>query len=426
MNKVVFTIVARNYVGLANVLAKSIFAANQHIEMYVFIADELTEKPSQLDNVIYLEAKRVLDIAHLKWVEMAFKYDLTEFCTSIKPACFNYLFNIYSDDTKIIYFDPDVFVFSSLDLIFNDLTDNFMILTPHITTIEEEYSGEMKDTVFLGAGVYNLGFLAIRKCQQSMQLITWWHNELTDKCFIDKFDQMFTDQKWMNFITCFFDNGVLISRDLGRNIAPWNYYERKLVRDGAVFNILNRIGGCEKTLLQFAHFSGLDYKNLSITKNKNVPSLRYSEYDDLLPIFAIYKKALSDEQVEKNMSLRYTYNYYSNNTPVLSIHRRIFRRLIETSLPQDPFDCKGEFFMNLVKNRLLFSTNEQYVDKINEKDIVNFDTKVNKLNRVFKVLKNIIGFKNYVLLLKFLIVYFRPENQIFLYDRKFLKGSFKK
>ena len=56
-----------------------------------------------------------------KWYEMAFKYDITEFCTSIKPKTLLYMLSKGFD--KVIYFDPDIMFFSSVAPIF-DALDN--------------------------------------------------------------------------------------------------------------------------------------------------------------------------------------------------------------------------------------------------------------------------------------------------------------
>jgi len=426
MNKIIFTIVAKNYIGLANVLARSIFETNDIIDFYVFIADELDQEiVSAIPGVSYKVAKETLTIDESKWQELSFKYDLTEFCTSIKPACFNYLMD-NNPDAKIIYFDPDIAVYNSLNPIFEDLDNNFLILTPHITAIETFYSGEPLENDFLGSGIYNLGFLALRNCKEAASVIQWWHQRLLNQCFIDKFDSIFTDQKWMNFLSCFFDKGVLISRDLGRNIAPWNYFERRVSVEEGIFYVQNRINSSNKTKLLFSHFSGVDYKNLSIEKNKNVPDLKYQDYKDLEDMYQFYKIRLEAGEIKKYFPLTYSYNTYTSGKSIIGIHRRLYRRLIEMETIPNPFDSNNIFYKSLVKSNLLINVNASSVDKQNHLNIDNFDKKINFINRTIVIFEKLIGFKNYVLLSKLLIRYFKPENQLFLYDKKYLKNSFRK
>ena len=67
--------------------------------------------------------------------QMAFKYDVLELSCAVKPYCFQYLFREYGYD-RVIYFDPDVFVYSSLDAVFSLLDDALLVLTPHLTKLE--------------------------------------------------------------------------------------------------------------------------------------------------------------------------------------------------------------------------------------------------------------------------------------------------
>lgn len=92
----------------------------------------------------------------------------------------------------------------------------------------------------------------------------------------------------------------------------------------------------------------------------------------------------------------------------------------------NPFDNNNIFYKNLTKKNLLINTSATSVDKQNHLSIDKFDKKIIIINRIIKKLKKIIGFKNYILLSKLLIRYFKPENQLFLYDEKFLKNSFRK
>ena len=75
----VFTIVAKNYVGLANLLQKSLKQHTQELDFYICVADEL-DNSDYPENVIELKDK--VDIEASLWLEMSFKYNLTEFCTA--------------------------------------------------------------------------------------------------------------------------------------------------------------------------------------------------------------------------------------------------------------------------------------------------------------------------------------------------------
>ena len=260
MRKVVFTICAKNYIGLAQVLEKSILEYNKDIDFFIFCADEFETKDEikSLPNNVLI-AKDVLDFPQEKWNELSFKYEITEFCTCIKPSCFKYIFANYQPDA-CIYFDPDILVFNSLDSIFNKLEKYSIILTPHITTIENQYTGKLKEQNLLFSGMYNLGFLALRNDDNSHKMLNWWEIRLDDRCFQNGMENYFTDQKWMDFLPCFFPTELFISFNLGLNLAPWNFYERKITLIDNNYYVSNRLNDDATNYpLIFVHYSGFKY-----------------------------------------------------------------------------------------------------------------------------------------------------------------------
>src|SRR5574344_1382467 len=107
----IFTIVATNYVGLAQSLEKSIKRYNDNVDFYIVVADEPTTEIKNKLHKNVLIAKEFLDYTTDKWYEMAFKYNLTEFCTSIKPPSISYFFSVGYD--KVAYFEPDILCFNN-------------------------------------------------------------------------------------------------------------------------------------------------------------------------------------------------------------------------------------------------------------------------------------------------------------------------
>ena len=111
MENCVFTICAHNYMAQALTLQQSVLKYNK-VDFKIFLADTPEESP--------LFEK--LDESWIpNWRNMAFQYNITEFNTSIKPFCFNKLFE--EGYKKVVYLDPDMFVVDSVNLIW-DILDN--------------------------------------------------------------------------------------------------------------------------------------------------------------------------------------------------------------------------------------------------------------------------------------------------------------
>jgi hypothetical protein len=418
----VFTIVAKNYIGLAEVLQQSVME-NSNSEFFIFVADEFTENelmyfslPKQV-----LIAKQVLDIGEQLWNELAFKYNLVEFCTCIKPACFEYLFKQKNFD-KVIFFDPDIFVYSNLSVIFDKLDLCQIILTPHILNPQTPFKGNYADYLFLINGTFNLGFLALRNSASANKLLFWWHNRLIDYCFFDNDNGLATDQKWMNMLPAFFAPDVLhISMNKGFNVAPWNYHERRIEKQGELFIVKDRENEFkENDMLTFIHFSSYDYKAISNKNFTHKNSLDF--YEDYNPVFEKYSNAILKSNFSKYIQLKYSYDTFENGFNIISLNRRFYRRSLQDGISYlNPFSISENSFYDVLLKKHLIDKSIDSADNLTNKNIKGFESKIKYVNLFFSIVKKVFGIKKYSVMIRFFKRYFSQENQAFLLDKNFGK-----
>lgn len=175
MKKCSFTIVAKNYIGLGLILKQTLLKFHKsEMDFYIFVADEINKEDlSSLDNVISI--KNVSDYTEAEWTDMTFKYDLTEFCTSVKPFCFQYLFKNGYD--YAIYFDPDICIFSPITEILEKLNKYDIVLTPQIVGIHINYTGEHPEWAMNVMVFLILDFVA---CENQLYLKQFYHGGKKD------------------------------------------------------------------------------------------------------------------------------------------------------------------------------------------------------------------------------------------------------
>jgi hypothetical protein len=409
MKNCAFTICTRSYLGLALTLKQSFLKYNDNFDFYIIIADD---DKTIIPNEYILNAKEIMNLSNTLFMEMAFKYNVTEFCTSIKPFGFDYFFN--KKYPLVAYFDPDIYFYSQ----FTELYDNkfFSIyLTPHILFVELHHSGEWQEEEFLKVGVYNCGFIAMRNNKISNEIVRWWKEKLITKSFVDIESGIYTDQHWIDFIPSFVNQqDVLIIRNMGTNLAPWNFYEREIIKKNDGLYIKKRI---EKSStynidkLCFLHFSGYKYKEL--IENYTIPIDRPKKYDDIKPLIINYAKELKKMNADSYLNLNYTFSYFSNGVEIQKIHRRFLRQLgNEGMIFLDPFSYqKNSFYSLLNKSRLIDAREHAYVLK---KTIKNISLKEKILENIFRCLFLVLGVSKYVLFLRCLPFYSRFESHIFL------------
>ena len=405
----IFTIVAKNYIPLANVLGDSIQLQHPNLPFFIVVADTadgLIDYSKQRYSVI---ASEEMSISNL--TEMAFKYNVTEFCTALKPFAFKHLFK--QGYKKVLYLDPDIYVFNSLNKIFESLDSSSMVLTPHFQTPELAYSGLFREGNILFAGIFNLGFCGLRASENGGKITEWWCAKLKDYCYADRTDGLHVDQKWADFIPTLFPD-VHIERGLGYNVAVWNWHERKLNFHDNSYWVTNRITNGPEEPVTFYHYSNYKFKNASDYR-QFVPVLS-TKYRDIESISEFYADLLIREHISDQLSkLNYSFATFDNNVVIVQFHRRFYRQLLEEGTHTDNPFITGvpNSFYNRLKTKNLIGQSEG-LDKLNEINFSGFDRKLKYLNLLAKLVKNIIGFNRYALLCKFLFRYVRPENQVFL------------
>ena len=160
MKECAFTIVAKNYIGLAQILGQSLRQHYPETDFRIYVADEFKEKPASLPAEVSIAKEVLRHLSKEQWTNMTFKYDLTEFCTAIKPFCFSHVFE--DGYEKAYYFDPDIYIFSSIKPISEALDSHSMALTPQVVGIHTHYTGEHPEWAMNVNGIFNLGFCGIK------------------------------------------------------------------------------------------------------------------------------------------------------------------------------------------------------------------------------------------------------------------------
>ncbi|MBK8793348.1 MAG: glycosyl transferase [Holophaga sp.] len=260
----IFTIVAKNYLAMALTLGDSIKAVHPNYDFFIILADAVDDEFELIE-----ERYRIIEVGSLginNWLDLAFKYDISEFSTSIKPFCFEY-FMAGSKYQNIMYFDPDIYIFNELTQIENLLEDNFCVVTPHHSDLEIEWSGALPENNILISGIYNLGFIAFKNSENSKFVIHWWKEKLRDKCYIERSDGLFYDQNWIQFLISSFDKGIYILRDYGYNIAWWNLHERSIEFCGDIPHVVHKKSQVSFECI-FFHFSGFNVLDLTVINSR--------------------------------------------------------------------------------------------------------------------------------------------------------------
>jgi len=262
-----------------------------------------------------------------------FKYTVLELSTAVKPYAAEYLMREHDVD-QLVYLDPDIRVFSSLEEhIFARLAESDVLLTPHLT--RELNDGRYPDELaILRAGTYNLGFVALRKSPSVSELLTWWQDRLYDQCVMSPHDGLFVDQKWMELAPGLFP-GVEIVRDSGWNVAYWNIHSRRVRLEQDVWTV-------DGDALVFFHYSGFDPREPD-QFSRLQDRFTAKSLGEASKLLDIYRDELLANGFEEAGRWPYTWSRFSDGTSIPDIARRIHHE--DPSIldrVEDPFSDEGK------------------------------------------------------------------------------------
>ena len=244
----VFTLCSNNYLAQAITLGDSLL---RHNPGYNYVIGLVDRKNSDIDySIIPYEILEVEKIGITTIEEMYRKYDLIELNTAVKPFYFKHFFINRNNLESIIYLDPDILVYAPFTELEADLRSSDIIITPHFTTPLNDDKLQTEED-FLNSGLYNLGFIAVKKTSEGLEMINWWAERLLNKAYIDLSRGLFTDQIWINFVPLFF-NKVKILKHPGYNMAYWNLHERRVSKKEKEYYVNKQYP------LVFYHFSGFN------------------------------------------------------------------------------------------------------------------------------------------------------------------------
>lgn len=278
------TIVARNYLPMAKVLAASFLSHHPAGRFSVLLIDG--DEPDRAhDEQLDILLVDDLGLPREEWRAMAAMYSVTEYATALKPATLRHLLRATPRGHAVAYLDPDILVFAPLDDVFAAAVADDIVLTPHVTRPMPRDGLTPDEEVIRHAGIFNLGFVCVG--HEAMPFLDWWHDRLVTEAVVDLPRALFTDQRWVDWVPALFRHRVL--RDPGLNAAYWNLHERPLVAgdDGSL-----TAGGAP---LRFFHFSGFDPRTPTTLSRHGGPSPRVvlSEHPLLRELCARYAALLA-------------------------------------------------------------------------------------------------------------------------------------
>ena len=308
------TIVAKNFVSFARVLADSFRRHHPAVPLFVVLADEVDgcfAPSAEPFHLLHLRDLAIPDLASSR-----FHSTREQVAIASKPYLLSHL--VERGFERVVFLDPDILVLSDLTSLFDEAGRHSVTLTPHLLKPPSAAEGVNRELNILQSGIYNAGFIGVSNTQRARDFLVWWRDRLRDHCRRDVAQGMFYDQRWLDLAPVFFED-VHVLRDPAVNVAYWNLPERDVRLDGD--RVLVDGEPC-----RFFHFSGFDPDQpLAVTKYAS--RLTMADAGPAAELYAQYLRLLDAAGYHETKAWPYAYGHFDNGVPIPGVARQLHREL---------------------------------------------------------------------------------------------------
>lgn len=324
------TVVARNYLPFARVLARSLAAHHPEVPLFVLMADE----PGGAFGP-EVEPFRTVPLAAVGIPELrrfVFRYTRQQVIVAAKPYLLRWLLDHGFE--RAVFLDADILVLGDLGPLLAPAGARSILLTPHLLSPPVGPDRFARELAVLQAGVYNGGFVAVSGSASARDFLGWWQDRLFRHCQHAVAEGLHYDQRWLDLVPTLFDE-VAVIHDPGANVAYWNLPERKVEVRGEAVSVDGRPG-------RFFHFSGFDPDQSEIVTRYS-QLVTTADVGEAAPLFARYATLLLEAGWRETRAWPYAYDRFDDGTAIPDLARRLYGELGETAAAfADPFRTAGE------------------------------------------------------------------------------------
>src|SRR5215218_4322673 len=246
------TIVSKNHLAYARVLAASFITRHPGVPFFVLLADTIDGRFDRDREPFTLLEIDCLDIPELQ--RLCFQYTAFELSCAAKPYLLRSLFQRHAFE-KLVYLDADLLLLESLTTVVRLLDECSIVLSPHLLADIADDGRRPSAREIIDVGVFNGGFFAVRNDASGRSFLDWLAGRLRRDGLFDLTRGMYCDQRWLSLVPGLFDN-VRVLRDPGTNVGYWRLARARLAARDGEFSI-------DGTPVASFHFSGLPLDDLA-------------------------------------------------------------------------------------------------------------------------------------------------------------------
>jgi len=219
----------KNYLPRALALHASLVRHCHEFQLFALCHDNIS-----LDYLTYLSIPEIIPVSLLdlekhdkELLRVKSSRSVIEYYFTCTPAICLYVMDNYCNVDLLTYLDADLYFFSSLKPLFDELGGHSIGIIGHRFAKKSKH--------FEKYGLYNVGWLSFQRDDNGIECLKWWRARCIDWCFDYLDGNKFADQKYLDDWPNMFRN-VHVIKHKGANVAAWNLANYKVrEQSGNVF-----------------------------------------------------------------------------------------------------------------------------------------------------------------------------------------------
>jgi hypothetical protein len=185
--------------------------------LWVLCMDEDSYKVLAKLRLKHVEILKIADWETDELLAIKFKRSRGEYCWTLTPFCFRFVFESDSSIHRLTYIDADTWFCRSPEQIFSEYVESgkSVLITEHAYSIECDQSEK--------SGKFCVQFLIFDRCGGE-EVRVWWEKKCLDWCYARHEDGKFGDQMYLDGWPDRFSSVVHVLDNKSLILAPWNAY----------------------------------------------------------------------------------------------------------------------------------------------------------------------------------------------------------
>jgi hypothetical protein len=198
--------------------------ASRDFLLYVLCIDDVSADELARLRFPKLHTIRLDEIDDVELKAERTKRSIGEFCWTCTAPLLLHVQDRHPPDTVVAYVDADIRFFSDPAAIFDELGDGSIFIHEHDFAPQHAHLRAQ-------AGRFNVGVTAVRNNDEGRVCLDRWRAQCLTECVMDPLSGKCGDQHYLDEWPSLY-GGLVISKNPGVGVAPWNIPKHQVRRDG--------------------------------------------------------------------------------------------------------------------------------------------------------------------------------------------------